>query len=285
MTDSTANEVDELDEVLAAGEARWTRHVQLLDWQPDYRIRGPEDPFTPTQEYAHQGHWLEVALAGLRARLDGTERPPRITDFDAQNAAWAEADAARTIEDAKEYATVMRAAYLDAAVGPARTDERVLTGLRFMLVDHFDTHFGYMVKGMLEHESMQWERMTAALDSHSRGKLHQGDDGVPWDATDIYSHLYRWMWVQFPRVEAFLATGEVPELDATVDELNALWRAEDKNAKFEAARLRAYRTRDRFRQMIGEVPIAKWTPRLVGLCAGNSFGHYQEHLGWIIRDA
>lgn len=285
MTDAVTGDLNQLGEVLAAGEARWTRHVQLLDWQPDYRIRGPEDPFTPAQEYAHHGHWLEYATLHLRARTEGTEPPARIEDFDAQNAAWAEADAARVIEEAKEYATVMRAAYVEAVAAAQRDDERFVRGVAGNLVDHFDQHLGYMVKGMLEHESMQWERMTAALDSHTRGKLHQGDDGVSWAATDIYSHLYRWMWVQFSRVEAFLATGEVPELDATVDELNALWRAEDRDMRFEAARRRAYRTRDRFRQMIAEVPIEKWTPRLVGLCAGNSFGHYQEHLGWIMRDA
>ena len=276
---------DRLTEVLTAAEARWSRHVQVLDWQPDYRIRGPEDPFSQAQEYAHHGHWLESALARLRARLDGTEPPARITDFNAQNAAWAEADARRTLEEAKAYATQVRDAYLDAARGPARTDERVLTGIEFMLVNHFDEHFRYMVTGMLEHESMQWERMTAALDSHPRGTLHRGEDGVAWDATAIYAHLHRWMWVQFPRVEAFLATGEVPELEATTDQLNARWLIEDKDLKFEVARRHAYRTRDRFARLVRDVPIGQWNARLVGLFVGNAAGHYQEHLIWILRDS
>ena len=276
---------DRLAEVLAAAEARWTRHVQVLDWQPDYRIRGPEDPFTAPQEYAHHGHWLESALGRLRARLDGTELPPRIADFDAQNAAWAEEDSGRSHEEAKAYATEMRGAYLEAARGPARTDERVLAGLEFMLVNHFDEHFRYMITGMLEHESMQWECMTAALDSHPRGTLHRGGDGVAWDATAIYAHLHRWMWVQFPRVEAFIETGEVPELEATTDELNARWLVEDKDLKFEVARRHAYRTRDRFARLLRDVPIGKWNPRLVGLFVGNATGHYQEHLAWILRDS
>ena len=256
-----------------------------LDWQPDYRIRGPEDPFTAPQEYAHHGHWLESALGRLRARLDGTELPPRIADFDAQNAAWAEEDSGRSHEEAKAYATEMRGAYLEAARGPARTDERILAGLEFMLVNHFDEHFRYMITGMLEHESMQWERMTAALDSHPRGTLHRGGDGVAWDATAIYAHLHRWMWVQFPRVEAFIETGEVPELEATTDELNARWLVEDKDLKFEVARRHAYRTRDRFARLLRDVPIGKWNPRLVGLFVGNATGHYQEHLAWILRDS
>lgn len=285
MTDSAANELVELDGVLAAEEARWTRHVQLLDWQPDYRIRGPEDPFRPAQEYLHHAHWLEYASSRARARLDGGDAPSTIEDVNEQNDAWAAEDACVSHKAAKARAAAARAEYIGLIRRSGRTDARVIASVTGNLVDHLDQHFGYMVTGVLEHESMQWERMTAALDSHTRGKLHQGDDGVPWDATDIYSHLYRWMWVQFPRVERFLTTGEVPDLDLTVDELNGLWRAEDKDVKFEAARRRAYRTRDRFRRMIVEVPIEKWTPRLVGLCAGNSLGHYQEHLGWIMRDA
>ncbi|MGE3961271.1 MAG: hypothetical protein AB7F65_06265 [Dehalococcoidia bacterium] len=274
-----------LEAVLVAAEARWQRHVDLLDWQPGYRIRGPEDPFLPAQEYAHHGHWLELALARLRARLDGAEPPARIADFDAQNAAWAAEDAARTHEEAKAYATAMRDAYLEAAREPARADERILAGLEFMLVGHLDQHFAYMLNGMLEHESMQWERITAALDARSRGRLHRGEDGVSWDATAIYAHLHRWMWIQFPRIEAFLQSGEVPELEATTDELNARWFAEDATLRFENARRHAFRSRDRFTRTVREVPIEKWNTRLVGLFVGNSAGHYQEHLAWIARDA
>src|SRR3546814_19010892 len=82
-----------------------------------------------------------------------------------------------------------------------------------------------MVTGMLDHESVQWERITAILDAHPRGPLHRGEDDVSWDATAVYAHLCRWMAVQFSRVAAFLATGEVPDLDATVDDLNHRWEA------------------------------------------------------------
>lgn len=279
---TTESSPDRLDEVLVAAEARWQRHVDLLDWQPGYRVRGPEDPFTPAQEYAHHGHWLEDVLARLRARLDGTKRPPPVTDVDGQNAAWAAEDAARSHEEAKAFATAARDAYLEVAREAARTDQRVLDGLESMLVAHFDQHFGYMVTGMLEHESAQWERLTAILDARPRDTLHRGEDGVAWHAADVYAHLARWMDIQFPRVGAFLATGEVPELDATVEELNALWMAEDRDRPFEDARRHAFRTRDRFVRMIRDVPVDRWNARVLGWCAGNSVGHYQEHLAWIV---
>lgn len=281
MTTSASPDPVTIEGVLVEADARWQRHVDILDWQPAHRIRGPEDPFTAAQEYAHHGHWIEVAVQRLRARLDGTEPPARITDFDAQNRAWAEADASRSHADAKAYATEMRSAYIEAARGPAATDDRLLAGVRFLLVDHVDQHFGYMLEGMWQHESVQWERMTAALDSHPRGRLHRGADGINWDATAIYAHLERWMAVQFTRVAAFLEGGEVPDLDDTTDALNARWMAEDDALKFEAARRQAYVTRDRFIRTLRDVPVSRWNARLVGLCSGNSLGHYQEHLDWI----
>lgn len=281
MTDSVAND---LDEALAAEEARWTRHVQLLDWQPGYRIRGPEDPFTPAQEYLHHAHWLEYASSHARARLDGGDAPATIEDVDAQNDAWATEDAGMPHESAKARAEAARAEYIEVISQSGRTDARVIASVTGNLVDHFDTHFGYMVDGMLEHESVQWERMTAALDSHPRGRLHRGEDGISWEATTVYAHLERWMDVQARRVHAFLEHGEVPALEATVDELNGRWMPEDASLRFETARRHAYLTRDRFVRMVREVPIGAWNARLVGLCAGNSVGHYQEHLAWIVRE-
>ncbi|MCA9850705.1 MAG: hypothetical protein KC461_08670 [Dehalococcoidia bacterium] len=274
-----------LSDVFAESDARWQRHVELLDWQPDYRIRGPEDPFTPAQEYLHHAHWLEYATAIVRARLDGAEPPPRIEDTSAQNDAWAMEDARVPHGEAKARAESARIGYIEAVRATGRGDDRFVMGVRGNLVGHVDQHFAYMVNGMLEHESMHWERITAALDSHSRGRLHRGDDGISWEAVDIYAHLHRWMWIQFPRVEAYLETGEVPELEASVDELNARWLAEDDRVKFENARRHAFRTRDRFVRMMQDIPIEKWSMRLVGLCVGNSVGHYQEHLNWIVRDA
>ncbi len=283
MTTDGSPTAPTLDEVIAESDLRWQRHVDLLDWEPAYRIRGPEDPFTPGQEYLHHAHWLEYAAAHVRARLEGREAPPRIEDASAQNDAWAAEDANVPHAEAKERAGAARSAYIEAVRSIGRSDARFVAGVRVNLVSHLDQHFGYMLDGTFEHESLQWERMTAALDAHPRGPLHRGDDSVSWGATDVYAHLHRWMWVQLPRVAAFLETGEVPELEASVDELNARWMAEDGKLEFEDARRRAFRMRDRFVRTMRDVPVDRWTTRLVGLCAGNSVGHYQEHLDWISR--
>lgn len=265
-----------VEDVLRAAEARWQRHVEVLDWQPDYRIRGPEDPFTPAQEYLHHAHWLEYAAEHIRARLEGRERPPRIEDVDTQNDAWAAEDAGVPHEQAKGRAEIAWRAYLDLV---RRTDD----GDRYArnVTGHFDQHFGYMLEGMFTHESAGWERLTGVLDATPEGRLHLGDGGVEWESRDVYAHLERWMAVQFPRVEAYLETGEVPELEAPTDELNARWTPEDRALSFEEARRRAFLTRDRFVRRMREVPVAKWNARLVSLCAGNSAGHYAEHLEWI----
>ncbi|MCK9493981.1 MAG: hypothetical protein M0R75_00605 [Dehalococcoidia bacterium] len=273
-----------LDEVLTAAEARWSRHVETLDWQPGYRIRGPEDPFTAVQEYGHHAHWQEYAASHLRAYLDRTERPAPIEDANAQNDAWAVEDATLSHEVARARAAAARETYIALARQVGRTDERFISNVAWNLVGHFDQHFGYMVAGMLAHESAGWERLTAILDARPEGALHRGEDGVAWDATMVYAHLGRWMEIQFPRVEAFLATGEVPEdLGGTVDELNARWMAEDAALTFSEARRRTFLARDRFVRMVYDLPIERWTSRVVGLCMGNSAGHYQEHLDWIGR--
>jgi hypothetical protein len=276
----TTDDRSTLASILAAADARWQRHVEVLDRDPAWRIRGPDDPFVAAQEYGHQAHWLEYATARLRARLDGAEAPPRITDFDEANAAWAEEDARVPHEEARERASRARDAYIALVSGAAGADERLLTGAAFLLIDHVDEHFRYMVQGIQRHESDGWERITAILDATPTGTVHRGDDGTDWRASDVYAHLWRWMDVQFPRVEAFLAVGEVPELPATTDELNVRWLREDAELSFAEARRRAFLARDRFVESMRAMPIERWTNRLVSLYAGNSVGHYEEHLGY-----
>ena len=36
--------------IIEAADARWQRHVEVLDWNAAWRIRGPEDPFIAVQE-------------------------------------------------------------------------------------------------------------------------------------------------------------------------------------------------------------------------------------------
>ena len=54
-----------------------------------------------------------------------------------------------------------------------------------------------------------------------------------------------------------------------------------RDVSFPDARRRAFLARDRFGGQMRSVPLARWTPRLVGLYNGNGFGHYQEHLGYL----
>jgi hypothetical protein len=273
-----------LDSVEAAARTRWDRHRQVLEWDTAWRIRGPEDPFIAAQEIAHHGHWSDHAFAGLRARVERTPAPPRIEDLDGQNAAWADEDAALTYDDARDRTEAILAKYTAYVRSvPTEHRDRAVRGLHFLAVEHFDAHFGFMVTGLLEHESAGWERLTAILDARPEGVLHTGEDGQDWTAAAIYAHLERWMAVNMPRVDAFLAAGpdgSVPDLQASVDELNARWVEEDAALSFAEARQRAFRSRDHFVAQIRSVPADRWTPRLVGLYMGNAWGHYNEHLAY-----
>ncbi|MEX1023306.1 MAG: hypothetical protein WD058_09175, partial [Dehalococcoidia bacterium] len=187
MTDTTTR----LAEILEAAEACWARHAQVLEWERDARIRGPQDPFTAAMEFAHQWRWLDYALAAARADAEGGAAPPLLDDMDAQNEAWAAEDAALTFEDARDRCEAARSAYI-AYVGErtaASPDEALLTAAYDNLVDHFDVHFAYIVAGSLAHEAAGWQRLTAILDARPSEVLHRGDDGHAWRAADIYAHL------------------------------------------------------------------------------------------------
>ena len=88
------------------------------------------------------------------------------------------------------------------------------------------------------------------------------------------------MEVNLGRVQAFFDTGLVPDLEADVDVLNARWAQEDAAASFAESRRRAFLARDRFMRQMRGIPIARFTPRLLGIYAGNAWGHYREHLGY-----
>ncbi|MDO9445654.1 MAG: hypothetical protein Q7K37_10090 [Dehalococcoidia bacterium] len=264
-------------------EARWRRHTEVLDWSPDYRIRGTDTDWLARDEYAHFAHWLEYALVGARSRLLGGPPPTPIADEDAQNDAWAAEDRALTEEEARRRCTSIRQDYVDLIRGlpEERRNERVAGVVRGVLVSHFDDHFGYMVAGMLSDEAAAWQRLTAALDPRPSEVLHTGDDGRPWRAADIYAHVERWMTVNIPRAETGLATGVVPELESSADDLNARWLAEDAGVTFEAARRRSFVAREAFMAQMRGIAIPQWTARLVSLYAGNAWGHYAEHLEYM----
>ena len=179
--------------------------------------------------------------------------------------------------------TSIRQDYIDLirALPGERRNERVAGVVRGALVSHFDDHFGYMVAGMLSDEAAAWARLTAALDARPSEVLHTGEDGRAWRAADIYAHLERWMTVNIPRAEAGLATGVVPELEASADDLNARWLAEDANVTFDAARRRSFVAREAFMAQMRGIAIPQWTARVVSLYAGNAWGHYAEHLEYM----
>ena len=111
----------------------------------------------------------------------------------ALNVEWEAADRALTLEQARERAASSRDALLEALRGVPddRIDERVLDLALDDPVDHFETHFRWMVQGVMRDEERWWNAIEAALDAHPGGRFHL--EGDPWDARDVWAHLARWL--------------------------------------------------------------------------------------------
>lgn len=271
-----------LDELVHEAAARRDRHAETLGGNAAWRFRGPDDPFSAAQEWGHHWRWTDASFYATRARIEGLLRRPRLED-DAQNAAWAAEDASLTYDEARAKYDAVLAGYVAYLQGlsPEQRDEAVAEWFAGAVVEHFDQHYGFIVEGALLHEEAAWQRLTGLLDARASGVLHTGDDGQPWSAADIYAHIERWMTANIPRVDAFLASGTVPELPASVDELNARWSKEDAGVAFDAARTRTVEARTRFMAQMRTIPLDRWTARLMGLYGGNAWGHYAEHLEYL----
>lgn len=273
---------DAIEEAVRQATARRDRHAETLGRDPSWRFRGPDDPFTSAQEWGHHWHWADVALHATRARIEGLPKRARLAD-DEQNAAWAAEDAALTYEEAlAKYDAVLAeyVAYL-RGLAPEQRDETVAAWFTGTTVGHLDQHFGFLVEGALLHEEATWQRLTALLDARPSGVLHTGANGEPWTAADTYAHLERWMTVNIPRVEEFLASGVFPELPAGTDEMNALWSKEDASIAFDGARAKAVDARRLFMAQMRTIPLDRWTSFLMRHYGGNAWLHYVEHLDYI----
>jgi len=271
----------QFSQMLLDAETKWARHLALLDGDSAYRLRGSNMDWLPRDEYAHHWRWLAHELAVARARVQGVT-PPRISNVDAANEAWTAEDRSLSLDEARNLALAAWDEYLAFVrdLTPEQREGETLDSFFGTAVVHLDDHLRYMVDGALHDESSEWERLTAHLDGRPSGPLYRDDAGGEVTSAATYAHLARWMEVNLDRVQAFFDTGVVPDLEADVDVLNARWAQEDAALTLAESRRRAFLVRDRFMGQMRGIPIARFTPRLLGMYAGNSWDHYREHLGY-----
>ena len=101
-----------------------------------------------------------------------------------------------------------------------------------------------------------------------------------WSLKAMLAHIAAWHDATTHRLYRFLATGrEQPMVVEDDDAFNATVVEETADRSAEQVRRSLYRSFERLREVLGEVPPdldgSGW---IAAVAAGNSYGHYPEHL-------
>jgi hypothetical protein len=268
-------------ELFAQAEQTWRRYAGILDSWPEGELHGRGSSWSPRDEYAHHARWLDQSWAILRARVEGTPKPPGADEpYEALNERWQAEDRALALDEAKRRCEEARARLLDYVrdLPEERLDEEAMLIATDDPVWHLQAHIGFIVHAFLDDEAALWERTVAALDAAGDGPAHL--EGPAWTVRDVWAHLARWMHRAADYVEAYLA-GSALEPITDYDTVNARWQAEDAALALSAARERAHEARARVRGLMEGLPPERWDGRVYGVLGGNTNGHYLEHLGYM----
>ena len=133
---------------------------------------------------------------------------------------------------------------------------------------------------MLQEDRAEWEALTAVLDAHPKGTLH--DPSSPrWTSRDVYAHLARWIEHSTAALEALLAGRTLPPLEGTDDEINARWQQEDSGLSLGEARERAQQAFERRLRAIEGVPTDRWDEMLEAIARADGAEHSAGHRSYI----
>ena len=136
------------------------------------------------------------------------------------------------------------------------------------------------VAAMLREDRAQWEALTAVLDAHPEGSLH--DAGSPrWTSRDVYAHLARWIERSTSELGARLEGGTLQPLEGTDDEVNARWQQEDSGLSLDEARERGQQAFELRLRAIEGVPTARWDKMLEAIARADGAEHYAGHRSYI----
>ncbi len=136
------------------------------------------------------------------------------------------------------------------------------------------------VAAMLRKDRAEWEALTAVLDAHPEGSLHE-TNSPSWTSRDVYAHLARWIVRSTDALEARLAGRALPPLEGTDDEINARWQQEDSGLSLGEARERAKQAFERRLQAIEGVPTDRWDETLEAIARADGAEHCAGHRSYI----
>ena len=137
------------------------------------------------------------------------------------------------------------------------------------------------VRKMIEEDRQEWAKLTAMLDAHPEGALHD-PESLEWTARDVYNHLARWIDHSADALQAWLAGRTIAPLEgADDDETNAHIQREYSHLSLDEAREWAQRAFERRIQAIEAVAADRWDAELEFYARDDGADHYRDHRSYI----
>jgi hypothetical protein len=133
---------------------------------------------------------------------------------------------------------------------------------------------------MIRKDNLEWESLTAVLDSHPAEKLY-GLDSAPWSSRDVYAHLARWIEHSNQAMEAYREGRTISHPPGTDDEINERWRLEDRVLTLAEARKKACEAFDQRLRIIRTVPLELWDNELEKIVLYDGWAHFSAHRGYV----
>ena len=137
------------------------------------------------------------------------------------------------------------------------------------------------VSETLRRDREEWAALTALLDGHPVGPVHD-PDSPEWEARHVYAHFARWTGHSTDDLEAVLGGRERPRApEGDDDAINARWRGEDDAIGLEEARRRAQAAFERRIAAIEAVPSERWDDLLTAIAHADGYTHIGGHRRYI----
>ena len=137
------------------------------------------------------------------------------------------------------------------------------------------------VKAMLCIDHIVWNALACLLERHPGESLH--DPASPrWISRDVYAHFARWLNHSNVCIEAYCAGRELPQLEASPEEMNTRWQQEDSRMNLAEARKKAGVAFTSRMVAIESIPPGKWDKELGKIVRYDGAEHYARHINYIV---
>ena len=139
------------------------------------------------------------------------------------------------------------------------------------------------VREMIDEDRREWAKLTAMLDAHPEGPLHD-PESPEWTARDVYTHIAHLMEGSVNQMQAKLAGQRVSNMYAGEDEddVNTQVQQAHSALSFDEARAWAQRSFEGMIAAIEAVPLERWNSELEFYARADGAEHYRGHMSYIV---